>query len=131
MLLVAEKEIRGGMFHAIHKYAEVNNKFMKNYDKNSISSYLEYLDANNLYGWGMSQKFPVNGFKWVKKLSKFNEHFIKDYDENSNMDFFSKYVLNIQKSYLIFIVIYHFYPKEIKFKTVRSLFVTKKTMLFT
>ena len=131
MLLVVEKEIRGGMCHAIHKYAEVNNKYMKNYDKNSISSYLEYLDANNLYGWRMSQKFPVNGFKWVKKLSKFNEHFIKDYDENSNMDFFSKYVLNIRKSYLIFIVIYHFYPKEIKFKNVRSLFVTKKTMLFT
>ena len=50
MLLVVEKEIRGGMCHAIHKYAEVNNKYMKNYDKNSISSYLEYLDANNLYG---------------------------------------------------------------------------------
>ena len=43
-----------------------------------------YLDANNLYGWGMSQKLPGNGFKWVKKLSKFNKDFIKNYDENSN-----------------------------------------------
>ena len=43
-----------------------------------------YLDVNNLYGWGMSQKLPVNGFKQVKKLLKFNEDFIKNYDKNSN-----------------------------------------------
>ena len=43
-----------------------------------------YLDANNLYEWGMSQKLPVNGFKWIKKLSKFNENLIKNYNENSN-----------------------------------------------
>ena len=56
---------------------------MKNYDKNNESSYIEYLDANNLYGWAMSQKLPVKGFKWIKqkKLSKFNEDFIKNYDE--------------------------------------------------
>ena len=41
----------------------------KKYDKNNESSYIDYLDANNLYGWAMPQKFPVNGFKWVKKLS--------------------------------------------------------------
>ena len=50
---------------------------MKNYDKNTTSSYLMYLDANNLYGWEMSQKLPVNGFEWVEKLSKFDEGFIK------------------------------------------------------
>ena len=43
-----------------------------------------YVDANNLYGWGMSQKLPVNGFKWVKKLSKLDEHLVKNYDENSD-----------------------------------------------
>ena len=41
-------------------------------------------NANNLYGWGMFQKIPINGFKWIKNLSKFNEHFTKKYDENSN-----------------------------------------------
>ena len=60
---------------------------MKNYDK-SIKSYLAFLDANNLYGWAMSQKLPVNGFIWVKKLSKFNEDFIKKYVENSNIGYF-------------------------------------------
>ena len=63
---------------------------MKNYDKNIESSYSKYLDANNLYGWAMSQKLPINGFKWVKqkKLLKFNEDFIKKYDKNSNKGYF-------------------------------------------
>ena len=42
---------------------------MKNYDKNNKSSYMEYLDANDFYGCAMSQKLPVNGFKWGKNLS--------------------------------------------------------------
>ena len=50
MLLMVEKSIRGGICHAIYRYAKVNNNFMKKYDKNIISSYLMYLDANNLYG---------------------------------------------------------------------------------
>ena len=73
MLLTVEKGIRGGICHAIHRYAKANNKCMKNYDKNIPSSYLIYLDANNLYGWGMLQKLPINSFKWVKKLFKFDE----------------------------------------------------------
>ena len=56
------------MCNAIHRYAEANNKYMKNYDKNTESSYLEYLDANNLYGYPMSQKLPVGGFKWIEKM---------------------------------------------------------------
>ena len=56
---------------------------MKNYDKNITSSYLMYLDANNLYGWAMSQKLSVNAFEWVEELFQFKEDFIKNYDENS------------------------------------------------
>ena len=76
MLSMIEKRIRGGVCHAIHRYAKANNEYMKNYDKNKESSYLMYLDASNLYGWAMSQKVPVNGFKW-KKLSKFDKDFVK------------------------------------------------------
>ena len=61
---------------------------MINYDKKIDSSYIEYLEANNLYGWAMSQKLPVNGFEWVKNLSTFNEDFIKEYDENSDTLYF-------------------------------------------
>ena len=88
MLLMVEKGTRGGICQAIHRYAKANNKYMKNYNKNIESSYIEYLDANNLYGWAMSQKLPINGFKWTKNLSKFNEDFIKKYDENSNTGYF-------------------------------------------
>ena len=63
MLLMAEKGIRSGICHAMRRYAKANNKYMKNYDKNIMSSYLMYLDVNNLYGWAISQKCPVNGFK--------------------------------------------------------------------
>ena len=73
MLLMVEKGIRGGICQPIYRYAKANNKYMKNYVKSIESSFIEYLDANNLYGWAMSQKLPVNGFKWVKSLSQFNE----------------------------------------------------------
>ena len=88
MLLMVEKGIRGGICQAIHRYAKVNNKQMKNYNKNIISSYLMYLDANNLYGWAMSLKFPMNGFKRVEELSGFNERFIKNYNKNSDIGYF-------------------------------------------
>ena len=67
MLMMFEKGIRGRMCHAIYRYAMANNKYTKNYNKNIESSYLMYLDANNLYGWAMSQKLPLGGFKWIKK----------------------------------------------------------------
>ena len=50
MLLMVDKDIIGGICHAIHKNAKANNKYIKNYDKNIITSYLMHLDANNLYG---------------------------------------------------------------------------------
>ena len=80
MLLMFEEGIRGGMCQATHRYAKANNKYMNNHDKNNESSYLEYLDANNLYGWAMSQKLPVGNFKWIEKydISKFDEKFIKN-----------------------------------------------------
>ena len=78
MLLMTEEEIRREMCQSTHRYAKANNKYMKNYDKSIESSYLMYLDANNFYGWAMSQKLPVNGFKQVNDLSRFNEAFMKN-----------------------------------------------------
>ena len=75
MLLMVEKGTRGVIYQAIHRHTQASNKYMKNYNKDIIWSYLMYLDANNLHGWAMSQKLPVNGFKWEKSLSKFNETF--------------------------------------------------------
>ena len=59
MLLMAEEGIRGVICYSIHRYPKANNKYMKNYNNNEESSYIQYLDANNLYGWAMSKKLPV------------------------------------------------------------------------
>ena len=69
LLLMAEKGTGGGICQAKHRYAKANNRYMKNYDKSTTSSYLMYLDANNLYEWAMSQKLLVDGFEWVEQLS--------------------------------------------------------------
>ena len=66
MLLMVEDGIRGGISQAIHRYVKANNKYMNNYDQNIESSYLMYLDANNLYAWAMILKLSINGFKWVE-----------------------------------------------------------------
>ena len=55
ILLMVEKGIRGGICHAIYRYAKANNKYMKNYSKDKEESFLQYLDAINLYGWATPQ----------------------------------------------------------------------------
>ena len=72
---MVEKGIRGGICLAIHRYAQAKNK---------ESSYIQYLDANNFNGWAMSQKLPVDDFKWKNNMLKFNKDFIKNYDEDSD-----------------------------------------------
>ena len=78
MLLMFEHGIRGGITQAVHRYASMNNKYVgpvgpgplpdpvgELYNPKEESSYLQYLDANNLYGWAMSQSLPTGGFRWV------------------------------------------------------------------
>ena len=97
MLLMVKKGIRGGICQAIRRHAKVINKYMKNNDKDIKSSYLMYLDASNLYGWAVSQKLPVNGFKYVEKLSRFNEIFITNYNENNDIGYFLEVYINYSK----------------------------------
>ena len=63
MLLMIENGIRGGICHAIQRYAKANNKYMNDYKKNKGYFYIQYLDTNNLYGMAMSEKLPIKGFK--------------------------------------------------------------------
>ena len=67
MLMLVEKRIRGGICNVIARYAKASNKYMKNYNKSIESQQLMYLDANNLHGWAIFQKLPVNCFKWKKR----------------------------------------------------------------
>ena len=120
MLLLLEKDIRGGICHSIYRYAKANDKYMKDYDKNKESLYIKYWGVNNLYGWAMPQKFPVNNFEWIKDNSQFNEDFINNYTEESDEGYFLEVDVehlheNLKiylKIYMNVIMIYHFYQKE-------------------
>ena len=81
MLLLLEKGIRGSICEAATKYKKANNKYMKNYDTTKPSSYLMYIDANNVYGHAMSKKLPIGNFQWVQDTSIFTEDYIKKYDK--------------------------------------------------
>ena len=65
MLLMFERGIRGGITQAVHRYASANNPYMEEYDKHKETNHLQYLDANNLYGWAMSQSLPTGEFRWI------------------------------------------------------------------
>ena len=69
MLMMIEKGIRGGITHISKRYAEANNKYMENYNPEKKSSFIQYLDANNLYGWAMSQNLPTHKFKWMTNIT--------------------------------------------------------------
>ena len=67
MFQFIEKGMRGGISYIANRYGKANNKYMKTYDEKAPSKYIMYLDANNLYGWAMSQYLPTGGFKWLKQ----------------------------------------------------------------
>ena len=94
---------------------------MKDYDKNKESSCIQYWDVNNLYGWTISQKLPVDNFEWIKDSSQFNEDFTKIIMKKVMKDVFLNLILNILKIYIIFIMTDHFYLKELRLKKSKSL----------
>ena len=64
MLQMFERGIRGGITQAVRKYASANNKYMGDkFNPNEDTTYLQYLDGNNLYGWAISHTLPTGGFK--------------------------------------------------------------------
>ena len=82
MFQFIEKGMRGGISYIANRYGKANNKYMKTYDEKAPSKYIMYLDANNLYGWAMSQYLPTGGFRWMTK-SQINNMDLAKYNENS------------------------------------------------
>ena len=96
MVLMFENGIRGGMSQVMQRYASAKNKYMLNYNSKAPSTYLMYVDANNLYGYAMSQKLPIKyNFKWCDALEMFASDFIKNYDNDSD----TGYVLEVDIVY--------------------------------
>ena len=88
-LLMVEKGIRGGICHSICIFAKANEECMKDkHEKNKESSYIQNWVVNNLYGWVMFQKLPVNNFEWIEDTSQFNEDFIKNIRKKVMKDIF-------------------------------------------
>ena len=73
MYLFIEKGLRGGISMVSHRHAQANNSYMENYNNEEPTSFIQYLDANNLYGWAMSQPMPTGGFQWVEFTEKLLE----------------------------------------------------------
>ena len=121
MLLMVEEGIRGGICHSIHRHAKANNKYMKNYDESKDSSYIKYSDTNNLYGWAMSQKLPVNDFKWVEDTSKINEEFIKNYDANNDKGYIIEADVKYPKKLHKLHIDLPFLPKRMKIDKCKKL----------
>ena len=96
---------------AITKYKKANNKYMRNYDQTKASSYLMFVDANNLYGYVMSKKLPTGNFQWIEDTLIFTEDYIKNYNENSDID----YLLVVDVTY----------PKELYEKLIYRLYLRK------
>ena len=99
MLLMIAKGIKDGICQSVPRHAEANNKYLKNYNKGIDSSYLMYLDVNNLCGQAMSKKLPVNGFKRENDLSRFNENFIKIIMKIVMQDIFLRQIQSILNNY--------------------------------
>ena len=83
--LFIEKELREGISYIAKKYAKANNKFINDYDPKKPSTFITYLDMNNLYGWAMSEYLPYEGFKWLKNVDKFD---VMSINEKSPIGYF-------------------------------------------
>ena len=90
MFQFIEKGLRGGTSYIANRFSEANNKYMENFDGNKPSKYIMYLDANNLYGWAMSQYLPTGNFKWLTKeqINKTNlANYSEEHDEGLLLEF--------------------------------------------
>ena len=95
MFLMVEERIKGGICHAMQRYAKANNKYMKDYDRKKKSSYIHYLNANNLYGKAITEKLPVREFRWMDDIFKIDENFVKVYNKNGSKG----YILHVDVDY--------------------------------
>ena len=99
-----EKELRGEISYIAKRHAKANNKYTKNYDPKKPSTFITYLDMNNLYGWAMSEYLPYGEFEWLKNIDEFD---VMSIDKKSEIGYFLKLILNTLMNYMNYIMIIH------------------------
>ena len=108
MLLLFKKGIRSSTCQSATKYKKANNKCIKNNDSTKASSYLMYVDANDLYRYAMSKNLPTSDFQWIEDISIYTKDYIKNYNENND----TGYLLVVDVTY----------PKDLYEKQVFTIF---------
>ena len=88
--LFIEKRLRGGISYIARRYARANNKYMNDYDSKKLSTFITYVDMNNLYGWAMSEYLCYEEFQWLEKIDEFN---INSINEKSDTGYFLEFDL--------------------------------------
>ena len=102
--LFIEKGSRGGISYIAKRYAKANDKYMNDYDPEKLSTFITYLDMNNLYGWTISKYLLYGEFEWLENIDKFNINLIS---EKVIQDIFLKLILNILMNCTIYTMIIH------------------------
>ena len=106
MFQLIEKGMRGGVSYIANSYGKANNKYMKEYNEKAPSKYIMYLDANNLYGWAMSQYLPTGCFRWLTE-KEVNKMDLAKYKEDSKIGMILEVDLEYPQEYMIFIMTVH------------------------
>ena len=102
--LFIEKGLRGGISYIAKRYAKANNKYMNDYDSKKLSTFITYLDMNNLYGWRLSDYLPYGGFKWLKNVDGFN---VNSVSEKNSIGYFLEGGLEFLMNYINCTMIIH------------------------
>ena len=92
--LFIKKGTRGGVSYIVEKYAKTNNKYMNDYDPEKLSTFITYLDKNNLYGWSMSEYVPYEKFEWLEDIDEFD---VMSINEKSDIGYFLEIDLEYPK----------------------------------
>ena len=124
MVLMFEEGTRGSICQSMNRHTTANNKYMKEHDENKPSTFLEYYDVNNLYGWVMSKKLPVGEFKWIKHHAYFTEDFIKKHDEDSDYGYLLEVDVKVPKHLWRLYKYLPFLPQRMKVNKVKKLIVS-------
>jgi hypothetical protein len=95
MHLFIEKGMRGGVSIITHRKGAANNMYMKNPNPNEPTSYIAYYDANNLYGWAMTQSMPYGGFRWISP----EEFILRSYEELCSNQLEKGYIVECDIAY--------------------------------